>query len=116
LEVQLNTKSPEHLSKDGQTFFSQVIAEFEIADAAGLALLLTACEARDRAVAARRVIQAEGEVITDRYGQSKVHPACALEKDSRNGFLAALRALSLDISPALPVGRPTTPLGWTGEK
>jgi phage terminase small subunit len=116
LEIQLNTKAPEHLSEDGQTFFSQVIAEFEIADAAGLALLLTAAEALDRMAAARRVIEADGEIVKDRYGQSKVHPACALEKDSRSGFLAAMRSLSLDISPTLPVGRPPTPLGWTGEK
>lgn len=109
----LSKKSAKHLSEDGQTFFSQVVAEFDIQDAAGLALLLTACEALDRMAAARRVIEAEGEVIKDRYGQSKVHPACALEKDSRNGFLAAMRALHLEIGPPRPVGRPTQPLGWS---
>jgi P27 family predicted phage terminase small subunit len=112
----LNKKAPKHLSNDAKTFFSQVIEEFDIQDAAGLALLLTACEALDRMAAARRVIEADGEIVKDRYGQSKVHPACALEKDSRSGFLAAMRALSLDISPTLPVGRPTTRLSWNGEK
>jgi len=111
----LNKKAPKHLSDDGREFWSQVISEFSINDAAGLALLLTAAEALDRMSAARRVIEADGAIVKDRYGQSKVHPACALEKDSRNGFLAALRALSLDINPTAPVGRPPTPLGWTGE-
>jgi P27 family predicted phage terminase small subunit len=112
----LSKKPPKHLSEDAHAFFSQVIAEFDITDAAGLALLLTACEALDRMSAARRVIEADGEITEDRYGQKKVHPACQLERDSRNGFLAAMRALQLDIGPTLPVGRPTTPLGWTGRK
>jgi len=109
----VSKKLPKHLSDDGREFWSQVISEFSINDAPGRALLLTACEALDRMAAARRVIETEGEITKDRYGQSKVHPACALEKDSRNGFLAALRALQLDISPTLPPGRPTQPLGWS---
>lgn len=108
----MNEKLPKHLSDEGAEFWSSVISEFSIQDAAGLALLLTACEALDRMSAARRVIEAEGEIVKDRYGQSKVHPACQLERDSRNGFLAAMRALSLDIGPTLPVGRPPQPIGW----
>jgi P27 family predicted phage terminase small subunit len=106
------SKLPKHLSDDGREFWSSVISEFSINDAAGLALLLTACEALDRMAAARRVIEADGEIVEDRYGQKKVHPACQLERDSRNGFLAAMRALSLDMGPARPVGRPTQPPGW----
>jgi len=51
---------------------------------------------------------AQGEVVTDRYGQTKVNPACALEKkDSRNGFLLALKQLNLDMEPLRDsVGRP----------
>jgi P27 family predicted phage terminase small subunit len=105
-------KSPKHLASEGGEYWSQVIAEFSINDAPGLALLLTACEALDRMAEARRVIEADGAIVKDRYGQSKVHPACQLEKDSRNGFLAAMRALNLEISPTRPVGRPTQPLGW----
>ena len=111
----LNKIAPEHLTEDAKTFFTQVIAEFGINDAPGLALLLAAAEARDRMSEARRAIQAAGAIVEDRYGSPRVNPACALEKDSRNGFLAAMRALSLDIGPNLPVGRPTEPLGWTGE-
>jgi P27 family predicted phage terminase small subunit len=106
------SKLPKHLSDDGREFWSSVISEFSINDAAGFALLLTACEALDRMATARRVIQAEGEVVKDRYGQPRVHPACVLEKDSRNGFLAAMRALHLEIGPPRPVGRPPQPTGW----
>jgi hypothetical protein len=48
-------------------------------------------------------------VVEDRYGQVKVNPACVLEKDARNGFLAALRALHLDIEPLRD--RPGRPMG-----
>jgi P27 family predicted phage terminase small subunit len=106
------SKLPKHLSDDGREFWSSVISEFSINDAAGLALLLTACEALDRMANARLVIEADGEIVKDRYGSPRVHPACQLERDSRNGFLAAMRALSLDMGPARPVGRPTQPPGW----
>ena len=57
--------------------------------------------------AAQAAIEAQGAVVTDRYGQTKVNPACALEKDSRNGFLLALKQLNLDIEPLRhSVGRP----------
>jgi P27 family predicted phage terminase small subunit len=108
----LSKKPPKHLSAEGGAFYNEVVAEFSIHDAAGLGLLQTACEALDRMAAARRVIEADGEIVEDRYGQKKVHPACQLERDSRNGFLAAMRALSLDMGPARPVGRPTQPPGW----
>jgi len=53
----------------------------------------------DRMRAAQAAIAEHGEVVTDRYSQVKVNPACQLERDSRNGFLAALRALNLDLEP-----------------
>jgi hypothetical protein len=106
------SKLPKHLSDDGREFWSSVISEFSINDAAGFALLLTAAEALDRMSAARRVIQDEGELVKDRYGQSRINPACQLERDSRNGFLAAMRALHLETGPPRPVGRPPQPVGW----
>ena len=106
---------PKHLGRAGKAFWRGVMGDFDIDDAAGRALLLTACESLDRIEAARKAIAADGEVIRDRYGQPKVHPAAALEKDARNGFLAAMRALQLEISPPKPVGRPARPLGWRPE-
>ena len=109
-------ETPKHLNAEGGAFWAKVRTEYAINDAAGLALLTAAAVALDRMVAARKVIQDEGEIVKDRYKQSKVHPACTLEKDSRAGFLAAMRALQLEIGPPQPVGRPTQPLGWKGKK
>lgn len=107
-------KTPRHLKIAGKTLFNEVANEYHIDDAAGLALLTTAGECLDRIRAAQKAIRAHGEVVEDRYGQVKVNPACGLEKDSRTGFLAALRALNLDIEPLRDKpGRPTRAEGWS---
>lgn len=91
--------APKHLAEDGSAFWHSVATEYALDDAAGLALLTTAAECLDRMRAAQSAIKKHGEVVTDRYGQVKVNPACTLEKDSRNGFLAAVRSLNLDLEP-----------------
>lgn len=98
---------PEHLRSEGAAFFESVAEEYEISDAAGLALLSRAAECVDRVAAAHNAIAEHGELVPDRYGGVKLNPACNLEKDARNGFLAALRALNLDLEPLRDsVGRP----------
>lgn len=90
---------PGHLRDAGRVFFESVSTEYVIADAAGLSLLLRAAECVDRMTAAQTAIAQHGELVPDRYGGVKLNPACALEKDARSGFLAALRALNLDLEP-----------------
>lgn len=90
---------PEHLREPGRAFYSSVAAEYGIIDSAGVALLVTAAECMDRMRAAQASIAEHGELVIDRYGAPKLNPACALEKDARAGFLAAMRALNLDLEP-----------------
>jgi len=102
-------KPPNHLSPHGSRFFTDVAAEYDISDAAGLALLTTAAECLDRMRAAQAAIAVFGEMTVDRYGGPKINPACGLEKDARTGFLAALKAMNLDIEPLRD--RPGRPAG-----
>jgi glutathione S-transferase len=45
--------------------------------------------------------------MADRFGQPKPHPLLATERDARAQFLAALKALNLDLEPLRDrVGRP----------
>ncbi len=90
---------PKHLKADGRRLWRDLADEYGIDDAAGLTLLCTAAECLDRMRAAQKAIEAQGEVVDDRYGVPKQHPACALEKDSRNGLMAALKAMNLDLEP-----------------
>ena len=110
-------RGPRHLGKHGRKLFGDIASEYSIDDSAGIALLTTAAECLDRMRAAQEAIAEHGEVVQDRYKQVKVNPACALEKDARNGLLAAFRALNLDIEPLRDrVGRPAGASGsnWRG--
>lgn len=90
---------PDHLRDAGRDFYARVADEYSLDDPAGLALLCTAAECIDRMRAAQAAIAEHGELTIDRYGSPKINPACGLEKDARAGFLAAVRALNLDLEP-----------------
>jgi phage terminase small subunit len=101
--------------KAGAKLFRDVAAEYGIDDAAGLALLTSAAESLDALRAAQAAIKEHGLVCLDRYGSPKANPACGIAKDARNGLLAALKQLNLDLEPLRDgVGRPGRPLGWRG--
>jgi phage terminase small subunit len=99
-------KAPRHLGTDGKAIWLELRRSYQIADSGGLALLTTAAECMDRMRAAQKIIAAKGEVTLDRYGGLRANPAVAIEKDARNGFLAALKALNLDVEPLKAIGRP----------
>ena len=106
---------PAHLLKPGAALWREMVAEYGIMDPAGLALLTTAGECLDRMRAAQRAIKQHGEIVVDRYGAPKLNPACNLEKDARNGMMAAFRALNLDVEPLRDgAGRPPLVFGMKG--
>jgi hypothetical protein len=87
------------LGTAGGRLWKDLVQEYSIEDPAGLALVTTAAECLDRMRSAQKAIAEHGACVTDRYGQVKVNPAANLERDSRNGLLAALKALNLDLEP-----------------
>lgn len=105
-------KPPTHLLKPGADLWRKMVTEYGITDPAGLALLATAAECLDRMRAAQKAIKQHGEIVVDRYGAPKLNPACNLEKDARNGMMAAFRALNLDLEPLRDgPGRPASSFG-----
>ena len=90
---------PKHLSRESKALWRDIVAEYELEDSAGLALLGQACEALDRVRSAQAQIEKDGELVADRFGQLKPHPLLTSERDSRGQFLAALKALNLDLEP-----------------
>lgn len=99
-------RAPRHLGKDGRDLWAALQRDYGIADSAGLTLLTTAAEALDRMRKAQKLIAQHGEVTPDRYGGLRANPAITIEKDARNGLLAAIRALNLDVEPLKAIGRP----------
>lgn len=104
-------KPPAHLGKAGRELWRDLVAEYGIADVAGVALVTRAAESLDRLRDAQAAILRDGAIVLDRYDRPRVHPAAALEKDAGNAFLAAVKALRLDIEPPKPPGRP--PGSWS---
>ena len=98
---------PLGLSDDAARWWASLQADFPLSDSAGRLLLETALRAFDRAEEARRMVEAEGAVVRDRFEQPGPHPAIRIERDSRAQMLTALKALNLDIAPARPPGRPS---------
>jgi P27 family predicted phage terminase small subunit len=100
------TPSPSHLTPEARAWYRELTAEYGIADPAGRLLLQTSCEAFDRMREAQALLERDGAVLPDRWGQMKPHPAVAVERDARAALLAGLRALNLDVEPVGRVGRP----------
>ena len=76
-------------------------------DPPAVKILGIACESLMRRREAQAVLAREGLTVLDRFKQRKAHPATTIERDSATTFLAALRALHLDLEPLRDhVGRP----------
>jgi P27 family predicted phage terminase small subunit len=99
--------TPARLTPEALAWYRELDAEYGIGDdPAGRLLLQTSCEAFDRMREAQALLERDGAVVPDRWGQLKPHPAAAMERDARSAMLAGLRALNLDVEPLGRVGRP----------
>ena len=100
-------KPPASLSLPARNLWQSIVDEYGIADVGGLTVLSAGIEAYERMREAQAVVGREGLTIQDRYGVAKAHPACAVERDCRGQWLAALKMLNLDVEPvASRIGRP----------
>ena len=96
---------PRQLGAAGLDLWSAVMREYTITDPGGLALLLQACVACDRAEALAEAIGAD-VVIHTRSGMPKPHPALAAELSSRAFVCKQLERLGLNLESVRPIGRP----------
>ncbi len=84
-----------------RTLWRSVLREFEL-ESHHLAILLAACEAKDRMDEARAAIERDGAYVEGRFGP-KAHPAISVERDSRLAMVRCLRELGLDLAaPSTP--------------
>lgn len=89
--------APRHLQAPERALWRDLVAEYTFDDAASLALLRSALEAHQRARRCRLAIDRAGQEWKDRFGQLRAHPLLGAERDARSAFLAAMRALNLDL-------------------
>lgn len=94
-------RTPNHLSKAAKTWFTSVVKAYEL-DETHLEILRMAAELRDRAENARQLVETDGAILTDRFGQQREHPAAKLERDSKIAFARMMRELGLSHEDAEP--------------
>jgi P27 family predicted phage terminase small subunit len=87
------------LSVEAQQIKDGLLAEYDISDTGGLAILQRGLEAFDDMRKAQRVIDKQGMTFLGERGQIKAHPLLTVVRDCRAQFLAALKQLNLDIEP-----------------
>ena len=90
---------PQHLSPESEVFYSHIAGNYEL-DLHHLKLLEASCDAWDRMIAARQIIDVAGSVVfLDRFSQPRPHPAVRIEQESRSQFMRLLRELDLEGEP-----------------
>jgi P27 family predicted phage terminase small subunit len=101
-------KAPAHLSAAAKKWWVALTDIYEFESPDSVMTLECVMECLDRATTARQMVEKEGAVVKDRFGQLKAHPATVIERDAKMAMLRALRALGLDIIQpgSLPIGRP----------
>jgi phage terminase small subunit len=92
-------KVPAHLSAEAKRLWRSTVESYAIDEQAAM-ILTAALEALDRRNEARQEIARGGAVVKDRFGQQKVSPWCAIERDSALSLYRAFRLLGMDLSQA----------------
>jgi hypothetical protein len=98
---------PAQLEAYGGALWRQVMAEYDVADVGGRAMLEQACRALDRAERARAQINRDGEVVATKSGPRE-HPLLKSELSNRAFVVRTLSRLGLNFEPVRAVGRPLT--------
>jgi phage terminase small subunit len=86
------------LSVEAAGLYKKLAKEWSIGDEAGRFMLTRALECYDEMQNARRVLEAEGEIVLDRWGQKGLHPMVQREKEARAHLLQCFKALNLDLA------------------
>ena len=97
---------PQPLTADGFHLWSAITTEYKL-DPAALEILALGCEAYSRSRQAGAILDKEGLMSCNRFGDVHEHPAVKAERDARGQCLVALKMLGLNLEPVGAIGRPT---------
>jgi phage terminase small subunit len=91
-------RPPVGYTPEARKLWRQVLAGWDL-DPPALTILDTACRGLMRVREAQALLERDGIVVKDRFGQEKPHPAVAIERDAKLTLLRNLKALNLDLEP-----------------
>lgn len=104
---------PKGLKKQGKTLWKDVVNGWEIQPEQAV-LLQDLCESQDRITELSGILREQGQIIKDRFGVAKPHPATLILKGEIGNFTRLYKALGLEI-PSNPDSCPGRPAGWSPE-
>ena len=102
---------PKSLKKQGRQLWGDIINGWEIPPEQAI-LLRDLCESQDRITELTTILRREGQIIRDRFGIQKPHPAAIVLKGEIGNFTRLYRALALEVPGGDPPG-PGRPAGWS---
>jgi len=98
---------PSDLSADAAQRWSALVEEFGVRDAAGLETLHVGLRSFDVSQTLAAVLERDGPIFLDRFGQPRAHPALPALRDARALYLHAIRWMNFDAVPVHPrTGQP----------
>jgi hypothetical protein len=104
---------PANLGPAGVRFWENIVAEYDLSDAGGRALLEQAAFAYDRAERLRVQIDRDGDILNGNNGPRE-HPGLRAELAARALVCRTLQKLGINLEPVrLSSGRPPG-AGWRG--
>jgi Phage terminase, small subunit len=103
---------PPNLGPAGRNIWQSIIAEYQITNSGGLAILLQIATAYDRQAECAEAIAREGMTIRMKSGL-KEHPLLRTELACRSFIVRAVHRLGLDIESVKTQGRPPKNIHWS---
>ena len=94
----MSRRAPRHLRRATAAWWRSVLRDYDLEEH-HLRLLSAAAESWDRTQEAREALERHGLTFEDRFGQPRVRPEVAIERDNRLAFARILRELDLDGEP-----------------
>jgi phage terminase small subunit len=104
---------PKSLKKQGRQLWQDVINGWEIPPEMRV-LVRDLCESQDRITELTEILRKEGQIIRDRFGIQRPHPAAVLLKGEIGNFTRLHKTLMLE-APSGTDSRPGRPDGWHPE-
>jgi P27 family predicted phage terminase small subunit len=91
------SQPPSHLGKPEQAIWHGVFRDYDSLTGLATAVLCSGLEAHQRMRECREIIAREGITTPGVNKHVKVHPLLAVERDARAAWLAAVKALGLEL-------------------
>jgi P27 family predicted phage terminase small subunit len=99
IEMSKKNLAPKYLGPSGKAFWKKIVADYEIENHHA-ELLGRACKTIDRLEEIRKVLDAEGCFVVDRFGQKREHPGVHAETQYKILLSRLLREIGLDLGEA----------------